>query len=82
MNMAGIAKAGFTIGPYSSEAGKRQFTYRDIQRITNNFERVIGKGGSGTVYHGHLDDEAVTMLSRSSVQGYQQFQSEVRSDIQ
>ena len=46
---------------------------------------MIGKGGFGTVYHGHLDDDtqvAVKMLSRSSVNGYQQFQSEVRRDIQ
>ncbi|GMN40749.1 hypothetical protein TIFTF001_009968 [Ficus carica] len=80
----GIAKAGFTIGPYSLEAGKRQFTYADIPRITNNFDRVIGKGGFGTVYHGHVGDTqvAVKMLSRSSVQGYQQFQSEARGDIQ
>ncbi|GMN20054.1 hypothetical protein TIFTF001_045273 [Ficus carica] len=80
----GIAKAGFTIGPYSLEAGKRQFTYADVLRITNNFERVIGKGGFGTVYHGHVGDTqvAVKMLSRSSVQGYQQFQSEARGDIQ
>ena len=84
MNLAGIAKAGFTIGPYSLEAGKRQFIYADVLRITNNFERVIGKGGFGTVYHGHVGDTqvAVKMLSRSSVQGYQQFQSEARGDIQ
>ncbi|KAG6727760.1 hypothetical protein I3842_02G140700 [Carya illinoinensis] len=62
------------------ESLQRQFTYSEILRITNNFERILGKGGFGTVYYGYIDDTqvAVKMLSHSSVQGYQQFQSEVR----
>ena len=65
------------------DARKQKFTYSDIQRITNNFERIIGKGGFGTVYHGHIDDTqvAVKMLSPSSIHGYQQFQVEVRNMI-
>ncbi|MBA0811569.1 hypothetical protein Gohar_003451, partial [Gossypium harknessii] len=61
------------------ELKNRQFTYSDIQRITNNFEKVIGKGGFGTVYHGFLDDNqvAVKMLSKTSFQGYRQFEAEV-----
>ncbi|KAJ0006968.1 hypothetical protein Pint_29502 [Pistacia integerrima] len=57
----------------------RMFSYSDVVRITSNFERVIGKGGFGTVYHGYLDENqvAVKMLSPSSVQGYKQFQAEV-----
>ncbi|KAK5826843.1 hypothetical protein PVK06_021776 [Gossypium arboreum] len=64
--------------PYQ-ELKNRQFTYSDIQRITNNFEKVIGKGGFGTVYHGFLDDNqvAVKMLSKTSFQGYKQFEAEV-----
>ncbi|KAF5453076.1 hypothetical protein F2P56_028015 [Juglans regia] len=64
----------------SLESIQRQFTYSQLLRITNNFERILGKGGFGTVYHGYIDDTqvAVKMLSHSSVQGYQQFQSEVR----
>ncbi|KAK0598586.1 hypothetical protein LWI29_036080 [Acer saccharum] len=48
--------------------------------MTNNFQRIIGKGGFGTVYYGCLDDStqvAVKMLSPSSIQGYKQFQAEV-----
>ncbi|MBA0864374.1 hypothetical protein Goshw_002335, partial [Gossypium schwendimanii] len=47
--------------------------------MTNNFGRVVGKGGFGTVYHGYLDETqvAVKMLSLSPVQGYKQFQAEV-----
>ncbi|KAL5576841.1 hypothetical protein UlMin_018540, partial [Ulmus minor] len=59
---------------------KRQFTYAEVIKITNNFERTIGRGGFGTVFHGFIDDSqvAVKMLSPSSVQGYQQFQTEVK----
>ncbi|XP_040999963.1 LRR receptor-like serine/threonine-protein kinase IOS1 isoform X1 [Juglans microcarpa x Juglans regia] len=62
------------------ETLQRQFTYSELQRITNNFQRILGKGGFGTVYHGYIDNTqvAVKTLSHSSVQGYQQFQSEVR----
>ncbi|WJZ94429.1 hypothetical protein VitviT2T_013290 [Vitis vinifera] len=59
---------------------KQQFTYSEVITITNNFEKEVGKGGFGTVYHGHLDDTqvAVKMFSPSSIQGYKQFQAEAK----
>ena len=48
--------------------------------MTSNFERVIGEGGFGIVYHGSLDDTkqvAVKLLSQSSIQGYKEFKAEV-----
>ncbi|XP_022859342.1 senescence-induced receptor-like serine/threonine-protein kinase isoform X2 [Olea europaea var. sylvestris] len=56
----------------------REFTYSEVLQITNNFERVIGKGGFGTVYHGFVGDMqvAVKMLSPSSFQGYKEFRAE------
>lgn len=65
----------------SLESIQRQFTYSDVQRITNNFERAIGKGGFGTVYHGCIDDTqvAVKILSPSSFQGYHQFEAEANN---
>ncbi|ONI15672.1 hypothetical protein PRUPE_3G054500 [Prunus persica] len=65
----------------SFESKKRQFTYSDVLRITNNFQtKVLGRGGFGKVYHGYVDDTqvAVKMLSPTSGQGYQQFQAEVK----
>ncbi|EXC35015.1 putative LRR receptor-like protein kinase [Morus notabilis] len=63
----------------SLEPKNHQFSYSDILTITNNFERVIGKGGFGTVYHGYLNDTqvAVKMLSPTSAQGNKEFQAEV-----
>ncbi|KAH7865018.1 hypothetical protein Vadar_001240 [Vaccinium darrowii] len=57
----------------------RRFTYSEVVTITNNFQKVIGKGGFGSVYLGHLEDGtqvAVKMLSRSSSQGSEQFWTE------
>ncbi|RRT41397.1 hypothetical protein B296_00041402 [Ensete ventricosum] len=59
----------------------RQFTYTEVLRITNNFERTLGKGGFGTVYHGYLEDStqvAVKTRSQSSSQGTKEFLAEVQ----
>ena len=58
---------------------KRQYTYAEVLNITGNFKRVLGNGGFGTVYHGHVGDTqvAVKMLSPTSTQGYKEFQAEV-----
>ncbi|MBA0695687.1 hypothetical protein Goari_002297, partial [Gossypium aridum] len=47
--------------------------------MTNNFERVLGKGVFGTVFHGCFNDTqvAVKMFSESSAQGYKQFHAEI-----
>lgn len=48
--------------------------------MTNNFQRVVGEGGFGIVYHGTLnvyEQVAVKLLSQSSTQGYKQFKAEV-----
>nr|GMD52085.1 LRR receptor-like serine/threonine-protein kinase IOS1 [Ipomoea batatas] len=63
---------------FNLESKNRSFTYSEILKITRNFERVLGKGGFGTVYYGCLGDiqVAVKVLSQSSVQGYHEFQTE------
>lgn len=58
----------------------REFTYSDLERITNNFKNSIGKGAFGTVYHGLLEDGtqvAVKLRSQSSSQGTKEFLAEV-----
>ncbi|KAG7546784.1 Protein kinase-like domain superfamily [Arabidopsis suecica] len=64
----------------SMVANKRSFTYEEVAVITNNFERTLGEGGFGVVYHGNLNGNeqvAVKVLSESSAQGYKQFKAEV-----
>ncbi|GMY34410.1 putative leucine-rich repeat receptor-like protein kinase At2g19210 [Fagus crenata] len=66
-------------GARSLKSDNQQFTYSEVVSITNNFQRIVGKGGFGTVYHGCLSDGmqvAVKMLSPSSTQGSKQFFTE------
>ncbi|KAL1220937.1 LRR receptor-like serine/threonine-protein kinase IOS1 [Cardamine amara subsp. amara] len=60
-------------------AKNRKLTYSDVVKITNNFERILGRGGFGVVYYGVLDNEpvAVKMLTESTALGYKQFKAEV-----
>ena len=62
------------------ESKCRHLSYSEVERITDNFQNEIGKGGSGIVYLGHLPDDgtevAVKMLLPSSVDGFKLFQTE------
>ncbi|RWW48247.1 hypothetical protein BHE74_00045712 [Ensete ventricosum] len=54
---------------YAFQIDNRRFTYVELKKITKNFGRVLGKGGFGIVYYGHLEngiEVAVKMLSRTS----------------
>lgn len=60
----------------------RRFTYKELEKITNKFKRVLGRGGFGYVYHGFLEDGtevAVKLRSESSSQGAKEFLIEVES---
>ncbi|KAH1052129.1 hypothetical protein GYH30_021804 [Glycine max] len=60
-------------------SNKQEFTYAEVLSITNNFEKVVGKGAYGTVYYGFKGETqvAVKILSPST-QGFQQFQTEAK----
>nr|XP_018680905.1 PREDICTED: probable LRR receptor-like protein kinase At1g51890 isoform X2 [Musa acuminata subsp. malaccensis] len=60
----------------------RQFTYAQLVNITNNFTRVIGKGGFGMIYHGCLEtgkQVAIKMCFVSSPQGMKEFLAEAQN---
>ncbi|KAE8727790.1 putative LRR receptor-like serine/threonine-protein kinase [Hibiscus syriacus] len=61
---------------------KTAFTHADILRATDNFseDRVLGKGGYGTVYRGVLPDGrevAVKKLQREGIEGEREFRAEM-----
>ncbi|ESQ37354.1 hypothetical protein EUTSA_v10003004mg, partial [Eutrema salsugineum] len=62
------------------ETKKIRFSHAEVIQMTNNFERALGEGGFGVVYHGYLnglEQVAVKVLSESSSQGYKHFKAEV-----
>ncbi|CAM0879089.1 unnamed protein product [Alopecurus aequalis] len=65
----------------SLQLENRQFTYKELEMITKNFQQVLGKGGFGCVYHGFLENGiqvAVKMLLDSSDQGFKEFLAEAQ----
>ncbi|RVX17214.1 putative leucine-rich repeat receptor-like protein kinase [Vitis vinifera] len=61
-----------------------RLSYSEVERITDNFQNQIGKGGSGKVYRGRLSDDtevAVKLLSSSSAEGFKLFQTEASFSI-
>ncbi|KAF3507192.1 hypothetical protein F2Q69_00003968 [Brassica cretica] len=58
-----------------------RFTYSEVVTMTYNFEKILGKGGFGMVYHGTVngtEQVAVKVLSHSSSQGYKEFKAEAK----
>ncbi|XP_009126677.2 receptor-like protein kinase At5g59670 isoform X1 [Brassica rapa] len=69
-----------TVNDTFANKNSRRFTYSEVLKMTNNFQRVLGKGGFGMVYHGSINGSqqvAVKLLSQSSTQGYKEFKAEV-----
>jgi hypothetical protein len=68
-------------GAHSSlQLENRRFTYKELERVTKNFQDEIGQGGFGKVYNGLLEDStqvAVKVKSESSRQGEKEFVTEV-----
>ncbi|URD84519.1 serine threonine-protein kinase, partial [Musa troglodytarum] len=67
----------------NANSSTRVFTFDELSAATNNFkaESVLGEGGFGRVYKGHLEDAnqdiAVKQLQRNGLQGNREFLVEV-----
>ncbi|XBH97565.1 hypothetical protein VPH35_127219 [Triticum aestivum] len=77
--MASYASGSDVYRDGSLRLESRRFTYEELKMITNNFQRVLGRGGFGYVYDGFLEDGtqvAVKLRSQSSNQGVKEFLAE------
>ncbi|WOL14612.1 hypothetical protein Cni_G23392 [Canna indica] len=57
---------------YAMSIQNHRFTYTEVKKMTRNFERILGRGAFGIVYHGYLRESevAVKMLSHTSSQEF------------
>uniref|UniRef100_A0A453MXF0 non-specific serine/threonine protein kinase n=1 Tax=Aegilops tauschii subsp. strangulata TaxID=200361 RepID=A0A453MXF0_AEGTS len=86
------AAAGFLEGQILEAPNLRTFTFLELKTATKNFrpDSVLGEGGFGRVYKGWVDEKtmnptksgtgmvvAVKKLNSESMQGYEEWQSEI-----
>ena len=67
-------------GDHLQDSENRAFTYKELEKITDNFQRFVGHGGFGRVYYGRLEngtEVAVKKRSESSLHGLDEFVAEV-----
>lgn len=63
----------------ASPSGILRYSYKDIQKATQNFTTILGQGSFGPVYKATLNpgEVAVKVLASNSKQGEKEFQTEV-----
>ncbi|KAK1285013.1 putative receptor protein kinase ZmPK1 [Acorus calamus] len=61
----------------------RRFTYGELKKATRNFKEDLGRGGSGAVYKGILNDKRVVAVKRliDVTQGEDEFWAEVSTIV-
>ncbi|XAR51611.1 Non-specific serine/threonine protein kinase [Bertholletia excelsa] len=65
---------------FASASGIPRYSYKDIQKATQNFSTILGQGSFGPVYKATMATSevvAVKVLASNSRQGEKQFQTEV-----
>ncbi|XP_017972495.1 PREDICTED: G-type lectin S-receptor-like serine/threonine-protein kinase LECRK1 [Theobroma cacao] len=65
------------------DVSPRSFTYKELEKVTNNFKEEVGRGAFGTVFKGELSNGqkivAVKRLDIMSNEGDREFQTEMRA---
>jgi serine/threonine protein kinase len=57
-----------------------RFSFLELKSATGDFSKVIGKGGSGSVFEGHICDKQVAVKKLDSInQGTKEFLAEVQT---
>ncbi|GLU10885.1 hypothetical protein SLE2022_276620 [Rubroshorea leprosula] len=65
---------------FASPSGIPKYSYKDIQKATQNFTNIVGQGSFGAVYKAIMPTggiAAVKVLASNSSQGEKEFQTEV-----
>ncbi|KAK6132968.1 hypothetical protein DH2020_033259 [Rehmannia glutinosa] len=72
--LGGLKKANLV-----SASGILEYSYKDLQKATDNFTTLIGQGAYGPVYKAQMsgDTVAVKVLATDSKQGEKEFQTEI-----
>ncbi|KAM1935203.1 hypothetical protein ACFX15_019289 [Malus domestica] len=67
---------------WNEDIALRQYTYEELEKITNNFTEEVGRGSSGTVYKGVIlasqKAVAVKQLEKVAAEGEKEFQTELK----
>ncbi|XP_074319449.1 calcium/calmodulin-regulated receptor-like kinase 1 [Silene latifolia] len=72
---------GFRKSNVVSASGIPEYSYRDLQKATQNFTTIIGQGAFGPVYKAQMltgEIVAVKVLATDSKQGEREFETEVK----
>ncbi|KAL9236364.1 hypothetical protein vseg_011044 [Gypsophila vaccaria] len=72
---------GFRKSNVVSASGIPEYSYRDLQKATQNFTSLIGHGAFGPVYKANMltgETVAVKVLATDSKQGEREFETEVK----
>ncbi|KAM5577605.1 G-type lectin S-receptor-like serine/threonine-protein kinase LECRK3 [Rosa sericea] len=67
---------------WNEDVAPRPYAYEELEKMTNNFNEEVGRGASGTVYKGVIENSqklvAVKRLEKVAAEGDKEFQTEMR----
>ncbi|CAN6333180.1 unnamed protein product [Urochloa humidicola] len=79
-----VGRLGFSATPAAARSrGAQVFTYRELERATDGFSEanVVGRGASGEVFRGRLDDGTPAAIKRLRLDHRRQGEREFRIEV-